>query len=258
MNMTNAESLTTAMDPSTDAVRQLFRGISEDCAALVILHDRELNLALIEDIKAGDLPHGIALLPAKQRTRDTLTLMEQAITDLPQSEGPALDALRSDYAAIYLNYSYQAAPYESVWRDEEHLTCQETMFEVRKLYAAEGLGVPNWRQRADDHLVYQLGFVAVLIGHREPQSLRSAARFMDEHLLTWINDFAEVVARRCETAFYAGLALFTAAYCDEIRDLLAKYLNEPRAEPTQMSRPARKTAVKVPPPTRTAADGPTW
>jgi TorA maturation chaperone TorD len=49
--------------------------------------------------------------------------------------------------------------------------------------------------------------------------------------LRWIEEFAERVADRCSTRFYAGLALLTAAYLDELRDLLARLLDQPRPAP---------------------------
>lgn len=40
--------------------------------------------------------------------------------------------------------------------------------------------------------------------------------------------FASRVAGRCESAFYAGLVLLVAQYLDELRDLLAQIVAEPR------------------------------
>ena len=51
---------------------------------------------------------------------------------------------------------------------------------------------------------------------------------MDEHLLRWIDRFADQVAARCATPYFAGVAALTAAYVDELRDLLAEILEEPR------------------------------
>ncbi len=82
--------------------------------------------------------------------------------------------------------------------------------------------------RSDDHLVIELRFLAHLLGSDDPVSLNEAARFMDEHPLRWVEDFAQRVSARCETRFYAGLALLTAAYLDELRDLLVDLLDSPR------------------------------
>jgi TorA maturation chaperone TorD len=89
--------------------------------------------------------------------------------------------------------------------------------------------------RSEDHLVLELRFLAHLLdGAKQPIDLAEAARFMDEHLLLWIDGFAERVAARCTTRFYAGLAMLTAAYLDELRDLLAELLDSPRPTREEM------------------------
>ncbi len=116
-----------------------------------------------------------------------------------------------------------------MWLDEDSLALQEPMFRVRDWYRRYGLAVTDWRKRSDDHLVYQLRFLAQMLdGEEGPAVFEEVARFMDEHLLRWIDGFAERVAARCATRLYAGLALLTAAYLDELRGLLAELAGEPR------------------------------
>ncbi len=87
----------------------------------------------------------------------------------------------------------------------------------------------NWRLTPDDHLVLQLQFLSHLFNTQvNLEGLESIARFMDEHLLRWLMSFAERVALRCDTAYFAGVAMLTASYCEELRDLLAKVLDRPR------------------------------
>ncbi|MEN9425628.1 MAG: hypothetical protein RL122_3011 [Pseudomonadota bacterium] len=142
------------------------------------------------------------------------------------------DDLACDFADIYLHGKFHSSPQESVWLDDEELVCQQPMFEVREWYARHGLAVPNWRIMADDHLVNQLLFVAFLLEkatvENNPQLLAEAARFLDEHLLRWLLPFAQRVAQRCATAFYAELAQETAVYVEHTRDLLAETLGVPR------------------------------
>jgi TorA maturation chaperone TorD len=149
-----------------------------------------------------------------------------------------MDALSVDFADIYLTYGLRAAPCESVWLDEDNLVMQEPMFEVRELYQRHGLSVPDWRRRPDDHLVHELQFLAHLVGPGSEGTLSEAAAFLDEHLLLWLPDFAARVVQRCATPLYAGIAALTAAYVDELRDLLAQILEAPR--PTPEEREARR------------------
>ena len=140
-----------------------------------------------------------------------------------------VDELAADYASIYLNHGIQASPEESVWIDEENLTHQDSMFQVRAWYGRYGMSAPDWRVRPDDHLALELEFIGLLLaGEVDDERLLEVARFMDEHLLRWLLDFAERVAARCGTRYFAGIAMLTGAYCEELRDLIANVLHQPR------------------------------
>jgi len=190
--------------------------------------------------------------------------MKQALAGLPDSlDGQQADELAADYASIYLTHAYRASPSESVWVDEEHLERQESMFEVRACYSRYGLGAADWRKRADDHLVLQLQFLAHVFGREQPQQgLATAARFMDEHLLRWLTPFAQRVAGRCATPFYAGVTLLTASYCEELRDLLAALLEAPRPTQEEIGARMRRTRLDrtpaVPVTFVPGAGGPSW
>ncbi len=90
-----------------------------------------------------------------------------------------LDDLAADFAAIYLTHGYRVSPNESVWRDEEGLERQGPMFSVRAWYKHHNLQTPDWRIRADDHLVNELQFLAMLSQRAADfDQLREAARFL--------------------------------------------------------------------------------
>lgn len=201
--------------------------VAEDLRLLALLHDREPDTALLLGLRKIGFPACLTLTLDDEAGAEGAALMRQALAESPQQA--SLDDLAADYAGIYLNHHIGASPQESVWIDEDSLACQQSMFQVRACYASHGLEVPDWRLRADDHLVYQLQFVAQLLGKdHDLQSLEEAAIFMDEHLLRWLGNFGERVLKRCSTAYFAGAAAVTAAYCEELRDILAELLQQPR------------------------------
>lgn len=227
-------------DPMLD---RLCAETAQDLLALALLHDRELDRELIHALWRDCYEDFLGLRLRGQRASRALGLLREGLTEIPTELCQAtLDRLAADYADIYLTYGLRASPCESVWLDEDNLAMQEPMFRVRAWYRRHGLGVEDWRKRSEDHLVNELHFLAHLLeGAAESGTLDEAARFMDEHLLRWIDRFAERVAGRCETRFYAGLALLTAAYLDELRDLLAELLGTPR--PTAEEVEARTPSV---------------
>jgi len=121
------------------------------------------------------------------------------------------------------------------------------MFDMRSLYAAAGLAVPDWRKRPDDHLVFQLQFLASRLEMVETDAdWRTLAAFLDFHLLRWLPDFVDRVASRCDTPFYAALAILTDAWCQQLRSLIEHYLGEARPtaeEIEEILRPRRNVEV---------------
>jgi len=201
-----------------------------------VMHDRELDKGRILALWEIGYDDFLGLRLHSQAGREALGVFRQGLTDIPGVLGQeALDLLAAEYADIYLNNGFGASPIESVWIDEDGLIMQEPMFQVRDWYSRYGLAVPNWRDRTDDHLVHQLQFLSKLLDPETMEEhLAEAARFMDEHLLRWIGEFSQRIAKRCSTRLYAGLALLTAAYLEELRDVLAELTGDPRPTPDEI------------------------
>jgi TorA maturation chaperone TorD len=245
---------------------------SEDAATLALLHGRELTPELIAALKAHDFPGNLGMLPRGEKCAQVFGAMREAMAILPDMPDTTfMDDLAADYASIYLTGALEASPFESFWVSDEHLLCQEAMFELRALYAADGLRVPNWGMRPDDHLVFQLQFLARRLLRTTVQSAvdtatrdhwRSLAGFLDHHMLRWLPDFAGRVSVRCDTEFYAALLLLTDVWCEQLRDLIALHLGEPRpskAEVDSRLRPKHLDEVRaVPIQFMPGVGGPSW
>ena len=236
------------------------RLVAEDLAVFALLHHAEPSQEWLTALVAqGGLALGLELhSPAGQTA---LAAMADAVAALPKVlDQTVLDQFAADYADIYLTHGYRASPHESVWLDEDHLMRQEPMFQVRAYYARHGLTAGNWRVRPDDHLALQLQFLAYLLApERDEDTLAEAARFLDEHLLRWLPQFAQRIAERCRTGFFAALAPLTAIYCDELRDVLALILAEPRPSPEDIEQRMKPKRVPTPVPvTFVPGQGPTW
>ncbi len=208
---------------------ELRAALAEDLDQLIRLHDRELDEGTFMALREVSFPENFALV-----LRAGTDLLRQTLAGAKQGEDVAqtfdsnvLDFLAADYAAIYLTCAFGASPYESVWVSEEHLACEQPMFELREVYARHGLCVSNWRQRYDDHFVLQMQFFLHLL-RADDTDWRVAGNVLDEHLLYWIGDFASRVAARCNTPFYAGLILATVDWLEQARDLIAEQCAAPR------------------------------
>lgn len=196
-------------------------GIADDLRALAALHAAEPSVELLEALQATPEHRWLSMTLEGDLAARGLRLMRDAVEAVsPRGDRASLDALAVDYAEIYLLFACRASPSESPWFDDEGLERQAAMFAVRDVYRRHGLTVADWRKRPDDHLVTELEFLAHLFDTGDPSDLVASASFLDEHLLRWVPHFATRVAERCATPFFAGVALLTHGYLEELRDLV--------------------------------------
>ncbi len=199
---------------------ELRMALVDDLDQLIRLHDRELDGETLAALKATDFPSGLALAPADDLAIQAYGNAAAAVAALPAvPDASTLDELAADYAAIYLNNSLSASPYESVWLDDDHLACQRPMFELREIYAAAGFQAADWRSRYDDHLVLQLHYLRHILQAVAVDGEKTA-NFIDEHIGFWFPDFAQRVSLGCDTPFYAALAELTHVWLLRFRALL--------------------------------------
>ncbi len=212
----------------------LIRAAAEDLHLLARLHDREPDRRLLELLRSVPFRDHLALDLRRPESLAALAELDRGLGMLPaRIDASVLDGLAADFADIYLTHAIRAGTSESTWLDDDRLERQEPMFEVRRWYRRYGLRVENWRLRPDDHLVHELQFLAFLLDRATPEATRDAARFADRHILRWIGDFAAAVGKRCRTPYFVGLARLTAAYLEELRDLLEHATGEPRWQPAE-------------------------
>lgn len=208
---------------------ELRAALVDDLDQLIRLNDREVDVATLDALKATSFPLGLALPPSGEAGALAYANMAEAL----KAPG-TLDDLAADFAAIYLNNSLSASPYESVWISDDHLACAAPMFELRDLYAKAGLQAADWRSRFDDHFVLQLEYLRRVLADSSsaPEHLAS---FIDEHIGYWFPDFAQRVSMQCATPFYAALAELTHVWLVCFRELLDELHDLPIPTRDEMS-----------------------
>ena len=212
--------------------------VVEDFSLLAFLHDREPTRKALEELRLHPFRERLGLVLQTPESAKSLKRFDDALGELPNPlDQESIDALAADYADIYLTYRYRASPTESVWLDTDHLERQEPTFRVQSWYRRHGLRSDDWARRPDDHLVLQLRFLAFFL-ERSDADLHDAARFLDEHLLRWIDRFAEQVERAGALPFFVSLAWVTANYVDEVRAHLTEMTGIAPPETEMQSGPA--------------------
>ena len=207
-------------EPDKLAKDQL-KAVAEAVRFLLRFPDRELEADFLFELVKYPVEDWLGIEFESDTSKKAVTDLDAALSDLPTSiEQDLIDILAAEYANIYLNHNYRVSPSGSVWLTEEGLERQEPMFEARKWYKKYGLEAPDWRLRADDHIVHELQFVAFLLERGDSKSLEDAVRFMDENVLNWVPEFGKVVAERCQQPIYGASALLIGGLVEELRDLL--------------------------------------
>jgi putative dimethyl sulfoxide reductase chaperone len=150
--------------------------------------------------------------------------------------GEHCDRLRWDYTRMFIGPGTPCAPpWESIYRDAEHLHFSGETLAVRQAYGKYGLAPKGFGREPDDHLGLELEFMQKLSemakekagAGDEPgvvEGLTDQAAFLDAHLLRWVPAWSKDVVRGAETEFYRGMAQLLEAYLHFDRALLADVL----------------------------------
>lgn len=259
--MSHAES-PVPTDPSSSEAAPWRALVAEDLSLFARLHGAELDTEALTALKAAEFPACLTLPPTTREGKEARLLMAQTLAGGDPVFHIPLDDLAADYAAIYLTGRYHASPNESAWLDADGLERQGPMFAVREWYQKYNLAAGDWRRRQDDNLSLQLQFIAHLCRiAADKAGWRAVADFLDSHLLRWLDRFAERVAGRAATPFYAALGMLTVDTLHALRAVLIVLADAPLPPPGEEVRPEEEM-----PPSFGCGDsvafvpgtGPTW
>jgi len=154
----------------------------------------------------------------------------------------SLEDLRLDFKQLFIGPGAMLAPpWESVYRNEEHLIFDRHTLEVREFYARHGMEFVRINQAPEDSITMELEFMKVLtervlqaLEMDDPEAerilLEEQLAFLNKHLLIWTPDFIKMTQTRAATAFYAGLASVLRGFLNWERQTLALLLASLTAE----------------------------
>ena len=154
--------------------------------------------------------------------------------------------LAVEYARVFLaagvfgSDKMTAVPYESVFTSEGHLMMQESRDDVVRRFAADGFQVNPDLHEPEDHLAFELEYVAhmsrkaaelVEAGNAEALAANVARQveFIDAHLLNWVGNLYETAREYAKTTFYTGMLLVVLGAAEQSRDLLAEVSEQLKA-----------------------------
>ena len=134
-------------------------------------------------------------------------------------------------AGVYTREKRTAVPYESVFTGEEHAMMGVSRDEVVAWFVEDGFKVNPDLHEPEDHLAFELEYLATmneraaaLLRDKDRDGLernvRRQVRFIDEHLLNWIEPLRLVAEQYAKSLFYPGMLLVAQGALEQTRALL--------------------------------------
>ncbi len=122
-----------------------------------------------------------------------------------------------------------ATLYESVFTSEEGLLCREAYHQVHRIFKQEGVCFGAGMNLPDDHVSFELGFMAHLAQKAESalhagdmteavHAIDQSRSFICDHLQNWIHDWSSVALELLETRFYRGVMEAFEGFIDASAD----------------------------------------
>ncbi|MHB1653880.1 MAG: TorD/DmsD family molecular chaperone [Desulfitobacteriaceae bacterium] len=131
-----------------------------------------------------------------------------------QGASGALASLQTEFTRLFIGPGKAPAyPYESLYRSPQRLLMTEVTSEVRNFYLEHGLLMQKLYTVPEDHLGVELEFLYYLNLKmlEQPENIpvlrQVQLQFLQEHPLSWIDDFTQDVLANTEEPFFANLAL---------------------------------------------------
>jgi TorA maturation chaperone TorD len=166
----------------------------------------------------------------KEETKAGLKLLQNWAEQGLSNE--VFKSLQADYTRLFIGLDVViAAPWESVYFNEERLTFQEQTLEVRNWYRRFGLEAERIYREPDDHIGLELLFLSHLAtlgiqALNEQDNARfdelwgAQREFYQQHLGAWALKWCDLVEGNARTDFYKGLATLTRGALSELSELL--------------------------------------
>lgn len=224
---------------------------SQEDGIAIILATRHYLYQLLQRIFGNEPNQELLDIVTNEHTQEALELMLdeddshlQAYLGLLSELRPALsteadsilDKLTGEYTYLMIGpHKLPAPPWESVYVTKERALFQESTLKVRRTYLKYQFLPANYPHEADDHLGFELDFMAHLaklaLENFDKQAMDEVKKlledqkaFLDQHLLVWIGDFAKDMQTSKTHYFYPQMAALAQQFPQTDRLVLDEVL----------------------------------
>jgi putative dimethyl sulfoxide reductase chaperone len=147
-----------------------------------------------------------------------------------QWEKVQIHALRDEYFRLFHGIEKMLVPpYESVYLSREHLLFEKETLQVREFYSTYGLRIDKLNIIPDDHIGYQLLFIAYLVKltveaiqtdkEKDFEKIKSdTLSFLSDHPLKWVDSFTELLYKHSPGFYFRGNGMLLKFLICQIRE----------------------------------------
>ena len=159
--------------------------------------------------------------------------------------GADLEPLKVDFAKLFVGpYQLSAAPYGSVYLEDERKMMGNSTLDVRERYRDAGLDTAKTFKDAPDHISAELEFMHYLI-YKEIEAFANSdiemaiafiqrqKSFLEDHLMAWVPEFAKSIIEHARNPFYTNLARATEMFLKENYEIVCTAVDSNELKPEE-------------------------
>ena len=156
-----------------------------------------------------------------------------------------LEPLKVDFSKLFVGpYQLSAAPYGSVYLENERKMMGNSTLDVRERYRDAGLDTAKTFKDAPDHISAELEFMHYLI-YKEIEAFANSdiemaiafiqrqKSFLEDHLMAWVPEFAKSIIEHARNPFYSNLARATEIFLKESYEIVCTAVESKELKPEE-------------------------
>jgi TorA maturation chaperone TorD len=156
----------------------------------------------------------------------------KAASQLRESVGDkssGISIMREDYLNLFTGTGNPfAPPFESVYRNRDHLMIDHQASEVREFYKSYGWDSKFKGKIPDDHLGVELLFLTLMIEKYlefddeicNSEMRNEIRRFIVQHIMSWVPDWNEHIQEHSNTLSYKGIGTLILACAEDLYNIM--------------------------------------
>ncbi|MGF1692900.1 molecular chaperone TorD [Photobacterium kagoshimensis] len=182
---------------------------------------RELTNEDLDQYYGGEMYTFLSGLGMTEELKAPVEAFREAITRVQGREGAQLE-LAADFCGLFLSTPKSGAlPYASMYIGESGLLNDKPAQEMNALFSQYEIAQRKEFNEPADHIAIELDFLGNLIilanqqddEEKREEAMQAQLSFMNEHLMTWLPQFAKECNTRDKFGFYAAAVNLLLAFC---------------------------------------------